>query len=99
MAPLPRSGTEPGRCGDVIAQNASEREETERATRGGQGRSVEVPNEEFNVAEAFLAAADEINCPGHVLITKPVEHGGYIVSETQVMDPENRRSRIHYVQD
>lgn len=69
-----------GRCGDVIAQNASEREE-------------------FNVAEAFLAAADEINCPGHVLITKPVEHGGYIVSETQVMDPENRRSRIHYVQD
>ena len=50
MAPLPRSGTEPGRCGDVIAQNASEREETERATRGGQGRSVEVPNE---VAAAF----------------------------------------------
>jgi len=69
-----------GRCGDVIAQNASEREE-------------------FNVAEAFLSAADAIGCPGHVLITKPVEHGGYIVSETQVTDPDNRKNRIHYVQD
>ena len=34
----------------------------------------------FNVAEAFLAAADEIHCPGHVLITKPVEHGGTFLS-------------------
>ncbi|CAE7022038.1 unnamed protein product [Symbiodinium sp. KB8] len=69
-----------GRCGDVIAQNASEREE-------------------FNVAEALLSAADAIGCPGHVLITKPVEHGGYIVSETKVSDPDSRESRIHYVQD
>lgn len=50
---------------------------------------------ELAVAQAFLAAADAINCPGHVLITKPVEHGGYIVSET-AMDPDQR---IHYVQD
>mmetsp|Transcript_69224 Transcript_69224/g.111608 ORF Transcript_69224/g.111608 Transcript_69224/m.111608 type:complete len:370 (+) Transcript_69224:82-1191(+) len=55
---------------------------------------------EHQVAEAFLAAADAINCPGHVLITKPVEHGGYIVSETQyTADPSNRTSRIQYVQD
>lgn len=66
-----------GRSGDVIAQNASERQE-------------------FNVAEAFLAAADGIGCPGHVLITKPVEHGGYIVTEQMVVDPESRSSRIHY---
>jgi len=46
-----------------------------------------------------LSAADAIGCPGHVLITKPVEHGGYIVSETQVTDPDNRKNRIHYVQD
>eukprot|EP00933_Yihiella_yeosuensis_P049996 TRINITY_DN47766_c0_g1_i1.p1 TRINITY_DN47766_c0_g1~~TRINITY_DN47766_c0_g1_i1.p1 ORF type:complete len:371 (+),score=76.55 TRINITY_DN47766_c0_g1_i1:103-1215(+) len=55
---------------------------------------------EHEVAEAFLAAADAINCPGHVLITKPVEHGGYIVSAMEmVSDPDHRKSRIHYVQD
>jgi len=55
--------------------------------------------EERQVAEAFLAAADEISCPGHVLITKPVEFGGYIVSEKVKTDPATRTSRIHYVQD
>lgn len=54
---------------------------------------------ELEVAEAFLEAADKIGCPGHVLITKPVEHGGYIVSETVSRDPDSTGSRIHYVQD
>lgn len=51
--------------------------------------------QELEVAKAFLATATAIDCPGHVLITKPVEHGGYIVTES-AMDPEHR---IHYVQD
>lgn len=55
--------------------------------------------QELRVAEAFLACAEEIKCPGQVLITKPIEHGGYIVSETVSFDPETRRHRIHYVQD
>jgi len=54
---------------------------------------------ELEVAEAFLSAADAIQCPGRVLITKPVEHGGYIVSETVSHDPETRTERVFYVQD
>jgi len=54
---------------------------------------------ELGVAEAFLAAADAIDCPGQVLITKPIEHGGYIVSERAAYDPSSAKSRIHYVQD
>mmetsp|Transcript_46255 Transcript_46255/g.148516 ORF Transcript_46255/g.148516 Transcript_46255/m.148516 type:complete len:374 (-) Transcript_46255:71-1192(-) len=73
---------------------------------GGRAGDVIAQNEserkELEVAEAFLAAADAINCPGQVLITKPIEHGGYIVTETATYDthdPENRRQRIRYVQD
>lgn len=54
---------------------------------------------ELEVAEAFLAAADAMNCPGQVFITKPIEHGGYIVSETVSYDPSVTKHRIHYVQD
>mmetsp|Transcript_3305 Transcript_3305/g.7809 ORF Transcript_3305/g.7809 Transcript_3305/m.7809 type:complete len:371 (-) Transcript_3305:113-1225(-) len=54
---------------------------------------------ELRVAEAFLATADSIGIPGRVLITKPVEFGGYIVTETDSSDTQQRRSRIIYVQD
>lgn len=54
---------------------------------------------ELQVAEAFLETADSINCPGQVLITKPIEHGGYIVSERGSYDAASTKSRIHYVQD
>jgi len=73
------------------------------AFTGGRSGDVIAQNEserkELEVAEAFLAAADSVDCPGRVLITKPVEHGGYIVTETVSSDPATRRSRINYVQD
>uniref|UniRef100_A0A7S2P894 Homoserine kinase n=1 Tax=Zooxanthella nutricula TaxID=1333877 RepID=A0A7S2P894_9DINO len=73
------------------------------AFTGGRAGDVIAQNhaerKELEVAEAFLAAADAINCPGQVIITKPIEHGGYIVSETVSYDPAVRRQRIHYVQD
>jgi len=73
------------------------------AFTGGRAGDVIAQNvserKELEVAEAMLAAADRINCPGQVLITKPIEHGGYIVSETVSYDPDTRRHRIHYVQD
>mmetsp|Transcript_70927 Transcript_70927/g.148367 ORF Transcript_70927/g.148367 Transcript_70927/m.148367 type:complete len:370 (+) Transcript_70927:96-1205(+) len=73
------------------------------AFTGGRAGDVIAQNvserKELEVAEAFLKAADAINCPGQVLITKPIEHGGYIVSETVSYDPDTRRQRIHYVQD
>lgn len=59
----------------------------------------ESERQELAVAEALLNAADKAGVPGHVLVTKPVEHGGYVVSETAVLAPEHRRNRIQYIQD
>lgn len=59
----------------------------------------ESERQELAVAEALLSSADKAGVPGHVLVTKPVEHGGYVVSETAVLAPEHRRNRIQYIQD
>lgn len=99
LQPLIRAALDSGAHGAALAGSGPAVIAFTSGRSGDVTAQKESERQEVAVAQALLAAADKAGVPGHVLVTKPVEHGGYVVTETAVAAPEHRRNRIQYVQD